>query len=89
LINLIESFRHDVSQKEAGPPDDLQAVKVQVKRVAAKAIMINSFIFIGLYKTKIAIEYRILEILLMVMYDAGIRQTFHLEVQATFRYVPP
>jgi hypothetical protein len=64
----MESFRQVVSQKEAGPEDDLQAVKVRVKRIAAKAIMINSFIFIGLYKTKITIEYRILEILLADMY---------------------
>jgi hypothetical protein len=52
----MESFRQVVSQKEAGPEDDLQAVKVRAKRIAAKAIMINSFIFIGLYKTKITIE---------------------------------
>ena len=55
-----------MSQKEAGPEDDLQDVKVQVKRIAAKAVMISSFIFIGLYKTKITIEYRILEILLTI-----------------------
>ena len=65
----MESFRQVVSQKEAGPEDDLQAVKVRAKRIAAKAIMINSFIFIGLYKTKITIEYRILEILLMHIYN--------------------
>jgi|KBSSwiStaDraftv2_1062776.scaffolds.fasta_scaffold833889_2 hypothetical protein len=63
------SFRQVVSQKEAGPEDDLQAVMVRVKRIAAKATMINSFIFIGLYKTKITIEYRILEILLTDMYN--------------------
>jgi len=56
-----------VSQKEAGPEDDLQDVKAQVKRITAKAVMISSFIFIGLYKTKITIEYRILEILLTIV----------------------
>ena len=55
-----------MSQNEAGPEDDLQDVKVQVKSIAAKAVMISSFIFIGLNKTKITIEYRILEILLTI-----------------------
>ena len=68
-MNFIESLRQVVSQNEAGPDDDLQAVKVHVKRVPANAVMINSFIFIGLCKTKITIEYRILEILLTVIYD--------------------
>ena len=55
-----------MSQNDAGPEDDLQAVNVQVKRIEAATVMSKNFIFIGLFKTKIANGCRILEKLLTV-----------------------
>jgi hypothetical protein len=60
-MNFIESFRHVVSQKVGEPDDDLQAVKVRVRRMIAARGIINNFIFIGLCETKIAIGDSILE----------------------------
>ena len=47
MINLMESFKQDVSQKLEGPEEDLQAPNARVnKRTDANGIK-SSLIFIG------------------------------------------
>ena len=57
-MNLIESLRQAVSQKDGGA-DDLQAPRVQVKIIIAATGIVNNFIIIGFVKTKIANGYSI------------------------------
>ena len=48
-MNLIESFKQEVSQKVAGPDEDLQAPNVAaIMIIATTGIRKISFIFIGL-----------------------------------------
>ena len=46
-MNLMESFKQAVSQKVAGPEDDLQAPNPRVNKTMAANGIINSLIFIG------------------------------------------
>jgi len=50
-MNLMESLRQVVSQKDGGT-DDLQAPKVQVNMIIAATGIVNNFIFIGFVQNK-------------------------------------
>ena len=46
-MNLMESFKQEVSQKVAGPDDDLQAPNARVNKTIAANGIISNLIFIG------------------------------------------